>query len=95
MIESKVEKILTDGIKAMGGIAFKFVSPGNNGVPDRLIVLPGGRVYFVELKTDTGRLSEPQKRQIERLRFTGADVHVLYGEKDVKEFLEYVRGWCQ
>ena len=50
MREKDIEKYLRDRIREIGGKAYKFVSPGNNGVPDRLVCLPGGRVVFVELK---------------------------------------------
>lgn len=88
MREKDIERKLVEGVKRLGGRAYKWVSPGNNGVPDRIVVLPYGDVRFVELKTKTGRLSEIQKRQIERLEDCGCKVHVLYGEDDVKDFLE-------
>lgn len=91
MIESAVERKLVDGIKALGGVAFKFVSPGNTGVPDRIIILPGGAIYFVELKTDVGRLSKVQIMQIERLEKLGARVAVLYGADSVATFLKLLR----
>lgn len=46
MKESEIERWLVSQIKAMGGIADKFVSPGNPGVPDRIIVMPDGRVIL-------------------------------------------------
>ena len=61
-IETRVKK----GIEDAGGLFFKFTSPGNDGVPDRIAVLPGRTVY-VELKTKTGRLSKLQRYQIDRL----------------------------
>ena len=87
MLEKEVEAKLVRGVKQQGGIAYKFVSPGNSGVPDRIVVLPGGRVEFVELKSKTGRLSSIQKRQIARLESAGKKVQVLYGEDDVAAFL--------
>lgn len=83
MLEKEVEAKLVRGVKQLGGIAYKFVSPGNSGVPDRIVVLPGGRIEFVELKSKTGRLSSIQKRQIARLESAGKKVQVLYGEDDV------------
>lgn len=50
MRESVVEKKFTEEVKKRGGLAVKFVSPGFNGVPDRLVLFPGGRIAFVELK---------------------------------------------
>lgn len=86
--ERDVEKMLVQGVKKLGGIAYKWVSPGNNGVPDRIVILPGGRVIFVELKTVKGRLSEVQKVQIRRLTERGCEVHTLYGIEDVLTYLE-------
>lgn len=48
--ESAIEGRLRDRVKLLGGRCLKFVSPGQNGVPDRIILLPGGRVVFAELK---------------------------------------------
>ena len=50
MRESEIEKKLVSHIKKLGGIAYKFASPNRKGVPDRLCVMPNGRVFFVELK---------------------------------------------
>lgn len=75
-------------VRERGGLCFKFVSPGNPGVPDRLILLPGGRVVFVELKTEGGRLSELQKWQIAEMEKRGADVRVLKGLGAVRAFVE-------
>ena len=87
MRESVIEARLRDGVKAMGGICWKFVSPGTTGVPDRLIILPGGKIIFVELKSDTGQTSAIQKHRIDELRNIGADVRVLTGLSQVKAFL--------
>ncbi len=96
MIESQLEARLVQGVKALGGIAYKFVSPGNRGVPDRLVVLPGGRLLFAELKADGGRLSRMQAYQLESLRRLGAEVWTVWGENGVQEFLDacrrYVKG---
>ena len=90
MKEREIERKLVGGIAALGGRAYKWVSPGNAGVPDRIVFLPGGLIIPVELKTETGKLSPLQAAQIKRLRSLGAPVRVLHGLKDVNEFLE----WC-
>jgi Holliday junction resolvase len=86
--ESKIEQKLVKGIKAMGGRAYKWVSPGNTGVPDRIVIFPDGKVEFVELKTETGRTTPLQKAQLRRLVQLNCTVHVLYGEQDVNEYLD-------
>lgn len=91
MRESVIEARLRDGVKAMGGICWKFVSPGTTGVPDRIIILPGGRIIFVELKADTGRTSDIQQYRINELRRIGADVRILKGLSQVKAFLKEVQ----
>ncbi len=88
MRESEVERMLVDGIRKLGGRAFKWVSPGNDGVPDRIVVLPGFPAVFVELKTVTGKLTSLQRVQMKRLRSMGQAVRVLYGEHEVESFLE-------
>lgn len=79
--EKSTEKYLREEIKKLGGTAYKFVSPGQTGVPDRLVCLPGGKVFFVELKSE-GRKSTPvQKRQQEKLKTLGFRV---YADIDTK-----------
>lgn len=90
MLESEIEKKLVREIRKMGGMAYKFVSPGNTGVPDRIVILPGV-ITFVELKTETGRLSPGQKRQIRKLQDLGMKVVVLHGMKELEEFLDEIR----
>ena len=95
MSERDVERRLATGVRNLGGVAYKFVSPGMDGVPDRLIVLPGGVVWFVELKTESGRLSGLQIRQLNRLSALGCRTAVLYGSADVDRFLQEVKGAIQ
>lgn len=72
MLESSIEKALVMQTQKKGGHAFKFVSPGCAGVPDRLVLLPGGKIAFVELKAPGRKLrplQEKRKQQIESLGF--------------------------
>lgn len=88
MLESEIEKKLVQGVKKLGGVAYKWVSPGNAGVPDRLVFLPGGRIFLVELKTERGVLSKVQKAQHRRLEKLGREVITLYGALDVDDHLD-------
>ena len=88
--EAKVERYLDNEVKQMGGLTRKWVSPGRDGVPDRIVVIRG-RVMFVEVKTVDGRLSECQKREHIRLRDAGASVHTVYGKMDVDKLLEEMK----
>ena len=91
MKESYIEGKLRDGVKALGGFCIKFTSPGNAGVPDRIILLPDGGVRFVELKTETGRLAPIQRAWIGKLRRLGFDARVLKGIDEVNEYLEELK----
>ena len=90
MLESRVERALVDGVRKAGGWALKLTSPGNAGVPDRLVLVPGGQIIFVELKTDTGSLSPLQIQTHIRLQKLGMDVRTLYGMDQVRMFVEEV-----
>ena len=87
VLEKNIEKIFVKRIQKLGGICYKFVSPGNSGVPDRIVVFRK-KVIFVELKAEKGKLTELQKRQIGKIRARGAAVAVLYGLDDVLDFLD-------
>lgn len=91
MDERFIEKKLREGIKKSKGIAYKFVSPGNSGVPDRIVLLPGGKIIFVELKRLGERPKKHQLAQIRRIRNLGFDVRVLSGIEDVKGFLDEIQ----
>ena len=91
MKERDIEALLRDGVKQLGGKAYKWVSPGNAGVPDRIVILPGGKVIFVELKQENGRLTRLQKVQQETLRGMGAAAVTLRGAEDVKMYLDVLK----
>ena len=88
MKESEIERILVDEVKRLGGTPYKWVSPGNDGVPDRIVILPNTTPIFVELKTDTGRLSPLQKNQIQRLKGLGQWVEIVKGVSGLRLFFE-------
>jgi len=90
MLEKEIERTLTRIVKERGGMCFKFVSPARAGVPDRIVLAPGGKVIFVELKAAGGKVSKVQAAQIERMRKLGADVRVLYGLSKTITFLSEV-----
>ena len=87
MREKEIEKYLREEIKKIGGIAYKFTSPGNSGVPDRLVLLPCGVVAFVELKAPGGKTTAIQDRQIARIQKLDFDVYVIDSKEKVDEFV--------
>jgi hypothetical protein len=77
MREKAIERKLVQAIKQCGGIAPKFVSPGFDGMPDRLVLLPGGRIAFVEVKATGCRPRALQVSRHEMLRRLGFRVFIL------------------
>ncbi|MGE4775179.1 VRR-NUC domain-containing protein [Yersinia enterocolitica] len=75
--EDSIEDNLVKEVKKAGGIAYKFISPGRRSVPDRLVLLPGGKVIFVECKAPGEKPTAAQLREHEKLRALGFTVRVL------------------
>ncbi|MFZ5645798.1 MAG: VRR-NUC domain-containing protein [Bacillota bacterium] len=92
MRETAVEYYLRDEVKAIGGRAYKFVSPGNSGVPDRLVCLPGGIKIFVETKAPGKKPTPKQKAEQARLIRLGNLVFNIDNKPDVDEFIKYCKG---
>jgi hypothetical protein len=85
-LERNIEAYLVKRVKALGGYAYKFVSPSNRGVADRLVVLPGV-VWFVEVKAEGGRLSPLQTLFIEQMKRLGQNVIVVWNKEDVDRWI--------
>jgi len=83
--ENKVEKYLHDQVTKIGGTTRKWLSY-TAGVPDRIVIFQSV-VWFVEVKTESGKLSEPQVREQARLRREGANVTTVEGVQGVDEFI--------
>ena len=77
MLEKHIEKKLSAAVKKMGGIAVKFVSPGFDGMPDRLVLLPGAKIAFVELKAPGKKPRLLQARRIKQLQKLGFACYVV------------------
>lgn len=87
MRENTIEAYLRERVKSFGGKAYKFVSPGNDGVPDRLVCLPGGQVAFVELKAPGKKPTRLQILQQKQLKHLGFEVFVIDSKKAVDNFI--------
>lgn len=92
MREKEIETYLRDAVRRMGGRAYKFVSPGNRGVPDRLVCLPGGRAAFVELKAPGNAPRPLQRRQINVLKQLGFCVEMIDSREQADRFLRSLGG---
>lgn len=91
MREKTIEEKLVKTVKAMGGLAPKFVSPGMDGMPDRLLLLPRGKIAFVETKA-TGKKPRPlQKRRKKQLEALGFTVYLLDDERQIGGMLDEIQ----
>ena len=88
MTEKEIENYLVRKIKNKKGTAYKFTSPGNSGVPDRLCLLPNGKIFFVELKSPGKKPRALQINQITKIAKLGQRVYVLDSKEKVDEVLE-------
>lgn len=91
MQEKELEAKFREKVKAAGGRAYKFVSPGNSGVPDRLVILPGGHIGFVELKQHGKKPTKLQERQHKILRSLSCYVAVLDRLEDIGKVVDEIQ----
>ena len=92
MREKTIEQKLVQAVKAMGGIAPKFTSPGFDGMPDRIVLLPGSVIAFVEVKRHGMKPTPLQKSRHGMLRRLGFKVYVLDHVRQIKQILEDANG---
>ena len=85
--ERDIERKLRKRVEGMGGICWKFVS-SVSGVPDRLILMAGGRIVFVELKRPGEKPRPLQERQIRKIRKLGFRVEVIDSEQGIEELIK-------
>ncbi len=92
MLERVIESRLRQEAKKRGGMALKFVSPGMNGVPDRIVLLPGGKMAFVELKAPGKVPRAMQEKRMGQLRKLGFLVYMLDGTERIGGILDEIQG---
>ena len=95
MRETTLERKLAEAVKAMGGIALKFVSPGFAGMPDRLVLLPGGKCGFVEVKQRGEKPRPLQEIRHGMLRRLGFKVYVVDNAEQILPVLKEKGGDAQ
>lgn len=88
MLEKRIEKKFADTVKKSGGIALKIVSPSFAGIPDRLVLLPGGRMCFVELKSPGKKPRPLQLSRCNKLKKLGFQVYVIDRMEQIDEVME-------
>lgn len=87
-MERDIERYFVRQVKALGGVAYKFVSPSHRGVSDRIVCLPDGQVWFVELKAARGVLSALQKVFASDMAALGQNYACLWSKEMVDEWVE-------
>ncbi len=87
-MEKTIEAYLRQRVKAAGGLALKMVCPGWSGVPDRLVLLPGARIFFAETKNTGGKPTKKQLYRHGQLRALGFRVYVPDSVTAVDEMME-------
>ena len=91
MRERELERHLVNAVRHSGGIVPKLISPGYDGMPDRIILLPGGRVAFVEVKAKERKPRPLQLHRHEALRRLGFRVFVVDGASQIGKILEVIQ----
>ena len=91
MRESFIEEKLTKAVRQNGGICWKFTSPGTAGVPDRIILMPEGRIAFVEVKAPGEKPRPLQQSRHRLLRRLGFKVYVLDASEDIEKIISEVK----
>jgi hypothetical protein len=86
MLESTLEQAVRKYIRSIGGRCYKWVCPGETGVPDRICILPGGRIVFIELKRPGRKdgMSERQKKIMRVLQGLGCEAWRIDSMDDLK-----------
>lgn len=91
MKEKAIEQKFREAVKAVGGVAVKFTSPGFDGMPDRLALLPGGRMAFVEVKAPGKKPRPLQAARHRMLRRLGFKVYVLDDEEQIGGIIDEIQ----
>lgn len=90
MLEKELERKFVNILRKRGCIVYKFVSPGNAGVPDRLVITPDGKVHFAELKQRGKKMRPLQVMQAKRLAKNHVKVHLVDSMEAIRAFLQEV-----
>ena len=90
MREKVIERQLAMAVKKIGGMAVKFVSPGLDGVPDRIVLLPNKKMAFVELKAPGKKLRPLQEKRRRQLEALGFPVYMIDGAEQIGGVLDEI-----
>ncbi|WP_176704079.1 MULTISPECIES: VRR-NUC domain-containing protein [Burkholderia] len=91
VLEREIETYLVDRVRAAGGSAYKFRSPARRSVPDRIVILPPGRIFFIEVKRPGGKPTLAQERELKRLIGFGCNALVVDTREAIDAFFQRVQ----
>lgn len=87
MLEKDIEKYLVKRVQAVGGKAYKFVSPSNRGVADRIVCLADGTAHFIELKRPGGKISPLQRAFMQEMAQLNQNYEILWSKEEVDQWI--------
>ena len=91
MKEKGIEQKFVDEVKRINGLAIKLVSPGFSGLPDRLVLIPDGKIGFVEVKAEGKKPRRLQRSRHDQLRKLGFKVFVLDNINQIGGIIDEIR----
>ena len=93
LLEQELERKLVWEVRSRHGLCMKWVCPGNRGVPDRIVLMPGGRVYFIEMKRPGKSKTDPlQEYWARTLRQMGFETRLVHSLEELGEALRMIDG---
>jgi hypothetical protein len=86
-LEREIERYLVKRVAQIGGKAYKFVSPSNRGVSDRIVCLPDGTTHFIELKRPGGKVSPLQRAFMQEMAQLNQNYEILWSKEEVDQWI--------
>ena len=91
MRESYIEHVLNKAVYSLGGLSLKFISPGFDGVPVRLVLLHGGKIAFIELKSPGKKMRPLQVKRKAQLEALGFSVYCIDNPEQIGGVLDEIQ----
>ena len=92
MLETQIESKIVKKAKELGFLTYKFSSPSNRGVPDRIFISPHGEVFFIEFKSAKGKVTKLQEKTIKDICNYGVGVFIINSVEVGLQILVIMKG---
>ena len=92
MLEKQIESKVVKKAKELGFLTYKFSSPSNRGVPDRIFISPHGEVFFIEFKSEKGKITKLQEKTIKDISSYGVGVFIINSAEVGLQILTLLKG---